>query len=369
MAVSTGSVSAATEAADRELVFTRVYDAPRELVFEAWTDPKHVTQWWGPKGFTTTIHEMDVRPGGVWRLVMHGPDGKDYNNRIVFLEVVKPERLVYKHDPEKGSEPVSFQVTVTFAEEGAKTWLTMQMVFPSAASREYVVNTYGAIEGANQTLGRLAEHLPQMAADTVKSGYAPVNGLNMYYEIRGAGRPLVLLYGGGSTIDTSFGGVLDDFAKTRQVIAFDQQGHGRTADVDRPFNFEQSADDTEALLRYLGVERADFYGYSNGGSIALQVAIRHPGLARKIVAAAVMINHDGANPEFWESMKQGEAREDARRIARGLPQSCAASGTIANLPRQECETNAGVQGLAARGNSVDPGAYDGPDWRCRYRPP
>ena len=182
----------------------------------------------------------------------------------------------------------------------------MQMVFPSAASREYVVNTYGAIEGANQTLGRLAEHLPQMAADTVKSGYAPVNGLNMYYEIRGAGRPLVLLHGGGSTIDTSFGGVVDDFAKTRQVIAFDQQGHGRTADVDRPFNFEQSADDTAALLRYLGVERADFYGYSNGGSIALQVAIRHPGLVRKIVAAAVMINHDGANPEFWESMKQAK---------------------------------------------------------------
>jgi pimeloyl-ACP methyl ester carboxylesterase len=176
-------------------------------------------------------------------------------------------------------------VTVTFAEEGAKTRLTMQMVFPSAASREYVVNMYGAIEGGNQTLGRLAEHLPQMDADTVKIGYAPVNGLNMYYEIRGAGRPLVLLHGGGSTIDTSFGGVLDDFAKTRQVIAFDQQGHGRTADVDRPFNFD---------------------GYSNGVSIALQVAIRHPGLARKIVAAAVMINHDGANPEFWESMKQAK---------------------------------------------------------------
>jgi uncharacterized protein YndB with AHSA1/START domain len=102
MAVSTGSVSAATEAADRELVFTRVYDAPRELVFEAWTDPKHLTQWWGPNGFTTTIHEMDVRPGGVWRLVMHGPDGKDYNNRIAFLEVVKPERLVYNMTRRRG---------------------------------------------------------------------------------------------------------------------------------------------------------------------------------------------------------------------------------------------------------------------------
>lgn len=273
MAGSTQSVSAAAEVADRELVFTRVFDAPRELVFEAWTDPKHVAQWWGPNGLTTTIHEMDVRPGGVWRLVMQGPDGKDYNNRIVFLQVVKPERLVYKHDPEKGAEPVNFQVTVTFAEEGGKTRLTMQMLFPSAAAREHVVNKYGAVEGGRQTPGRLAEHLPQMAAArSATSGYAPVNGLNIYYEIRGAGRPLVLLHGGGSTIDTSFGGVLDDFAKTRQVIAFDQQGHGRTADVDRPFSFEQSADDTAALLRHLKVERADFYGYSNGGSIALQVA-------------------------------------------------------------------------------------------------
>jgi uncharacterized protein YndB with AHSA1/START domain len=147
----------------RELVFTRVFDAPRELVFKAWTDPKHIAQWWGPKGFTTTIHDMDVRPGGVWRFIMHGPDGVDYKNRIVYLEIVEPERLVYKHDPEKGSEPVDFHVTVTFAEEDDKTKLTMHMLFPSAAAREYVVTKHRAIEGANQTLGRLAEHLPQMA--------------------------------------------------------------------------------------------------------------------------------------------------------------------------------------------------------------
>lgn len=153
------------ELEDRELVFTRVFDAPRELVFRAWTDPKHVAQWWGPKGFTSTVHEMDVRPGGVWRLTMHGPDGIDYKNRIVYLEIVPPERLVYKHDPEEGSEPVNFHVTVTFVEEGDKTRLTMRMLFPSAAAREYVVNKYGAIEGANQTLGRLAEHLPRMAAE------------------------------------------------------------------------------------------------------------------------------------------------------------------------------------------------------------
>ena len=152
------SGTAANES-DRELVFTRVYDAPRELVFKMWTDPKHLVHWWGPKGFTTTIHEMDVRPGGVWRFVMHGPDGVDYQNRIVFLEIAKPERLVYKHDPEKGSEPVNFHVTVTFAEEAGMTTLTMRMLFPSNAAREHVVQKYGAVEGAKQTLGRLADYL------------------------------------------------------------------------------------------------------------------------------------------------------------------------------------------------------------------
>ncbi|PWB63763.1 MAG: alpha/beta hydrolase [Deltaproteobacteria bacterium] len=142
----------------------------------------------------------------------------------------------------------------------------------------------------------------------VKSGYAPVNGLKMYYEIYGApnGRtpPLVLLHGGGSTIETSFGNVLPTFEKTRRVIVFEQQGHGRTADIaDRPFSFEQSADDAAALLRHLKIERADFFGYSNGGSIALQIAIRHPALVRKLVVASAMFKRDGLYPEFWESMK------------------------------------------------------------------
>jgi pimeloyl-ACP methyl ester carboxylesterase len=144
------------------------------------------------------------------------------------------------------------------------------------------------------------------ATKTVKSGYAPVNGLNMYYEIRGAGAPLVLLHGGGSTIDTSFGNILESLAKNRQVIAFEQQGHGHTADADRPFSFEESADDTVALLRYLKIDRADFIGYSNGGTIALQIAIRHPEVVRKIVVMSGMFKRDGANPEFWEQFKQAK---------------------------------------------------------------
>src|SRR5438876_2436528 len=113
----------------------------------------------------------------------------------------------------------------------------------------------------------------------LKSGYAPVNGLKIYYEIHGAANggnpPLVLLHGGGDTIETSFGHVLPALARSRQVIAFEQQGYGHTADVaGRPFSFEQSADDTAALLAHLKVDRADLLGFSNGGTIALQVAIR-----------------------------------------------------------------------------------------------
>ncbi|MEW6144249.1 MAG: alpha/beta hydrolase [Thermodesulfobacteriota bacterium] len=148
------------------------------------------------------------------------------------------------------------------------------------------------------------------AVDTLKKrGYAPVNGLKMYYEVHGAsnGRnpPLVLLHGGGSTIDTSFGEVLRSFARTRQVIAFEQQGHGHTADIaDRPFTFEQSADDAATLLQHFNIDRADFFGYSNGGSIALQVAIRHPEIVRKLVVASAIFERDGLYPQFWESMQR-----------------------------------------------------------------
>jgi uncharacterized protein YndB with AHSA1/START domain len=150
--------SLATLVGDREIAAVRVFDASRDLVWKVWTEPEHIAKWWGPKGFTTTTYSMDVRPGGVWRFVMHGPD-RDYQNKITYLEVVKPERLVYKHGGEKEVEPVNFQVTVIFAEQRAKTRVDMRMVFPSARARDYVIETYGAVEGLTQTLGRLEEYL------------------------------------------------------------------------------------------------------------------------------------------------------------------------------------------------------------------
>jgi pimeloyl-ACP methyl ester carboxylesterase len=162
--------------------------------------------------------------------------------------------------------------------------------------------------GEKSALAALAVSTLAEPAYAAEGRYAAVNGLDVYYEIHGPAEgetpPLVLLHGGGSTIDTSFGEVLPSLAKTRRIVAFEQQGHGHTADVDRPFSFTQSADDAAALLRHLGIERADFFGYSNGGNIALQIALRHSDLVRRLVIASAFYRRDGLHPELWESMEQ-----------------------------------------------------------------
>ncbi len=132
-----------------------------------------------------------------------------------------------------------------------------------------------------------------------RGNYAEVNGLNIYYEIHGSGQPLVVLHGAYMTID-AMGEVVPELAKTRQVIAVELQGHGRTADIDRPLSYEQMADDTAALLRHVGTEQADVFGYSMGGAAALQLTIRHPGLVRKLVVASASYTSDGAHPELLE---------------------------------------------------------------------
>ncbi|MCL4303752.1 MAG: alpha/beta hydrolase [Anaerolineae bacterium] len=134
--------------------------------------------------------------------------------------------------------------------------------------------------------------------------YVNINGLNMYYEIHGSGQPLVLLHGAFSAVGTSFGKLLPELAKTRQVIAFELQGHGHTADIDRRMSYEQMADDTAAALQQLGIERADFFGYSMGAAVALQVAIRHPELVRKLVLASVSYRLDGLHPGLMEGLAE-----------------------------------------------------------------
>lgn len=136
----------------------------------------------------------------------------------------------------------------------------------------------------------------------MKSGYASVNGLRMYYEIHGDGHPLVLLHGSLSAIGTSFGKLLPDLAGTRQVIALEQQAHGRTADIARPLRIRDMADDTVAALRQLGVAEADFFGYSLGAGIALEIAMRYPERVRKLVLASVTYNVSGFHAGLLEGI-------------------------------------------------------------------
>ena len=137
----------------------------------------------------------------------------------------------------------------------------------------------------------------------VKSGYAPVNGLKLYYEIHGTGEPLVLLHGGVVGIAT-FGPNLGALSEKRKVIAVELQGHGRTADIDRPLSFEAMADDIAALMKYLAIEKTDVMGYSLGGGVALQIAIRHPELVRKLVVVSAPCKRDGWYPEVLAGMVQ-----------------------------------------------------------------
>jgi len=150
-----------SSAADREIVTTRVIDAPRELVFEAFTDREHVGNWYGPNGFRITTKEMDVRPGGSWRFTMHGPDGTDYPNRIDYIEVARPERIVCWHGDDGGDFP-RFHQTFTFTEESGRTRVTMRALWETVEACRMVKEQYGAVEGGQQTLARLDAHLAAM---------------------------------------------------------------------------------------------------------------------------------------------------------------------------------------------------------------
>lgn len=137
-----------------------------------------------------------------------------------------------------------------------------------------------------------------------ESGYSEVNGLKMYYEVYGQGKPLVLIHGGGSTIQTSFEKVIPLFAKSRKIIAVELQAHGRTSDKNQDLTFEQDADDVAVLLKNLHIDKADFFGFSNGGTTVLQIAIRHPEIVDKIVLGSALSKRNGVPDWFWGFMEQ-----------------------------------------------------------------
>lgn len=147
-----------------EITISRIIDAPRDRVFAAWTDPDSLNEWWGPQGFSNTTESIDLRPGGVWRFVMHSPDGTDYPNRITFQEIVAPERITYLHGEDEG-RPRDFHTTVTFDDLGDQTRLTMRMVFASADLLRQAEG-FGALQGGHSTIDKLSEFVAAAGGNT-----------------------------------------------------------------------------------------------------------------------------------------------------------------------------------------------------------
>ncbi len=148
--------------ADREIVISRVIDAPRELVFEAFTAVRHLSQWWGPTGFTTTTRSFEFVVGGAWDFVMHGPDGTDYQDWITWTDIIPPARIVLEHGEFEG-DPNVFESVITFADDGATTLIEMRTVFPTRELRDRAVEKSHAIEGGKQTLANLAVYVTEIS--------------------------------------------------------------------------------------------------------------------------------------------------------------------------------------------------------------
>ena len=169
----------------------------------------------------------------------------------------------------------------------------------SAVLAVLILSSYNMIPPAN---GRVNATIQDSVIS--KNGYSDVNGIKMYYEIYGEGKPLVLIHGGGSTIQTTFGRVIPELAKHRQVIAVELQAHGRTGDRAKDATFEQDADDVATLLKNLHIDKADFFGFSNGGTTTVQIAIRHPEIVDKMILGSALCKRSGMPPFFWDFMKQ-----------------------------------------------------------------
>ena len=151
----------------REIVITRVIGAALELVFEAFTDVRHLSRWWGPKGFTTTTRAFEFRVGGEWDFVLHGPDGTDYQEWITWTEITPPERIAMLHG-ESRDDPNSFESVLTFTPEGAATRIEMRTVFATKELRDEAIDKYHAIEGGQQTLSNLAAYVTEIVRKGVE---------------------------------------------------------------------------------------------------------------------------------------------------------------------------------------------------------
>lgn len=141
----------------REIILSRLIRAPRHIVFQAWIDPDKLATWWGPKGFTISVQSFNIETGGAWKFVMHGPDGIDYRNRVVFIEVLAPERIAFSQSSDTDNDPDTFNTTVTFEDQDDCTLLNMRLIFKTTEARNHVIQAYDGIEAAEQSLDQLEE--------------------------------------------------------------------------------------------------------------------------------------------------------------------------------------------------------------------
>jgi uncharacterized protein YndB with AHSA1/START domain len=280
-----------TKPTDRELVFTRVFDAPRELVFEAWTEPKHLEAWWGPNGFRTESLSMDLRPGGMWRLIMHGPDGREYRNKTVYSEIVAPERLVYQHGSEDGS--VRIETTTTFepiSEESTR--VTMRMLFRSAEELEDLVKTYGADKGGVETLERLGDHISTIPSihrelvltrifdakrEDVFRAWTDASILKVWWGPKGFTNPVC-------EVDAQVGGRLRIVMRGPDGKEYPMRGIFREVIAPERLVFSNVPVDADDRAMLLGVTTVTFETVSGGTKVTVKmVAIGvHPMAARMI---------------------------------------------------------------------------------------
>ncbi len=166
--MSAAGRGATAQSMDREIVVSRVISVPRELVFEAFTEVRHLSRWWGPEGFTTTTRAFEFRVGAEWDFVMHGPDGTDYQEWISWVEIAPPERIALRHGQFR-DDPDTFESVITFAPDGSgETRIEMRTVFPSKELRDEAIERYHAIEGGRQTLSNLAAYVDEIARKGVE---------------------------------------------------------------------------------------------------------------------------------------------------------------------------------------------------------
>ncbi len=289
----------ATNSTDREIVTTRIFNAPRELVFKAWTDPDHLARWWGPKGFTNTFHEFDLRPGGVWRFVMHGPDGTDYQNNNVFVEIVEPARIVFDHV----TWP-QHRVTATFEEVDGKTRLAFRMVFRSAVDCDKVKGY--AVEGLEQNLDRLEAELAKLG-DKRRIGTAESNDLTALP----AGRVVVVTRVFAAPAECVFDAWLDPNAAGKWLFAtengemvrveIDARVGGRFIFVDR-----RDGEDIRHTGKYLAIDRPRrlvfTFGVPKYSPLYTRVTID---VVPRGSQCELTLTHEGVLPAYLEATKSG----------------------------------------------------------------